>query len=166
MRKAHVLAPLAALALAAAALPARADTIMLTTGHVDLDEPGFEPATVASIRIADDFADAGIAELDLGIEYAQDIEPGTTATGADWSFQSLGIYLSARTDGPLYLIGRIGVAEQEVEIGNETREATQQSVGIGIGVRIGGLQIEVIANEYNGDEALEEITWISAGIRF
>lgn len=157
----------AALILCAAVMgPAQAASLSVTTGWADSGESGYDPATIASLRLGTEILDLGVAKFDLGVEAAKDIEKGTTASGEDWGFQSLGAYLSGRTAGPVYLIGRLGVAHQEIEVGGRTDDGTQTSVGIGAGTSIGILRLEVTANRYGSAGDLDDITWISAGISF
>lgn len=159
-------APIVGLSVGLAAVPAEAASVSITTGRADADASGYDPATVASIRIGTEVLDVGAAEFDVGVEAAKDIEPGETADGEDWGFQSLGAYVSGRTAGPLYLIGRLGVARQEVEIGGDTSKATQRSAGLGVGASVGVLNLELMATQYNSQDELDDITWLSAGIRF
>jgi hypothetical protein len=157
----------AALVLCAAvAAPAQAASLSVTTGWVDSSESGYDPATIASLRLGTRILDLGVADFDLGVEAAKDIEKGTTASDEDWGFQSLGAYLSGRTAGPVYLIGRLGVAHQEIDVGGRTDDGTQTSVGIGAGTSIGILRLEVTANRYGSAGDLDDITWVSAGISF
>ncbi|MEF8833764.1 MAG: hypothetical protein V5A42_02760 [Halofilum sp. (in: g-proteobacteria)] len=80
--------PLAAAAVlilgAALAVPAQAASLSVTTGWADSSESGYDPATIASLRLGTEILDIGIVEFDLGIEAATDIDNGTTASGEDW----------------------------------------------------------------------------------
>lgn len=161
------LAAAAALILGTAVVaPAQAASLSLTTGWVDSSESGYDPATIASLRLGTEVLDLGVASFDLGVEAATDIDKGSTASGEDWGFQSLGTYLSGRTAGPVYLIGRLGIAHQEIEVGDRTDDGTQTSVGIGAGTSVGILRLEVTANRYGSAGDLDDITWLSAGISF
>lgn len=155
-----------ALTVAAAAAPADAASLSITTGWADSSESGYDPATVASARLGTEILDIGVAKFDLGVEAATDIDKGTTASGEDWGFQSLGTYLSGRTAGPVYLIGRVGVAHQQIEIGDRTDDGTQTSLGVGAGASVGVMRLEVTANRYGSAGDLDDITWLSAGISF
>lgn len=155
------------LAGAIMAAPASAGSLTLSTGRVEPDTNGFDSATTANLRFGNEIFDVGLAEFDLEFELATDIEPGTTANGRDYGFTSVGAHLSARTAGPLYLLARYGVARNEFDIdgGGDTTE-TQHGVGLGVGASAGIVQIELLATQYRESGDLDDVTWISAGVRF
>ncbi|MEX1081178.1 MAG: hypothetical protein WD382_05660 [Halofilum sp. (in: g-proteobacteria)] len=165
MTKAYLAAALG-LSLGLASISAQAASVSITTGRADLDESGYDPATVASVRVGTQILDAGLFDLDAGVEAATDIDAGETADGEEWNFRSLGGYLSGRTAGPLYLIGRLGLARQQIEIDGDSNTATQRSAGIGVGASTGVVRLELMATRYASEDDLSDITWLSAGISF
>ncbi len=166
MAKHHAATTALALGLGLASVSAQAASLTLTTGRADIEETGYEPATIASLRIGTEVLDAGLVEIGAGVEAATDIEAGETAEGEEWNFRSLGGYLSGRTAGPVYLIGRLGLARQRVEIDGNADTATQQSAGIGVGASTGIVRLELMATRYGSEGELDDITWFSAGISF
>lgn len=165
----HRFALLALLVAAAAMLtltPVHAASFAVTTGRVDLDRGGHDPARTGGVRLGAEVLDVGAAEIDLELDLATDIDPGSTATGRDWHFRSAGAHVALRTAGPLYLIGRAGVARQRVETDLGDDHATRRGVGLGLGLSAGLLQLELLAQRYPDSGALEDITWLTAALRF
>lgn len=157
----------ATLASLAAAAPAHAGSFTLSTGQVEPDTRGFDSATTANLRYGVEVLDVGLAEFDAEIEGATDISSGETANGRDYGFDSVGAALSARTAGPLYFIGRYGIARNRLDIdgGNRSTE-TQQSIGVGIGASIALTQFELMATHYPEEGAIDDVTWVTVGVRF
>lgn len=164
----NLLISLAALAGLLVTGSAMADgSITLSAGRVDPSADGFGSTSTANIRFANEILDIGVAEFDLELEAAKETSSGDAPNGNEYDFTSYGIGLSARTAGPLYLIGRYGIARNELDIsGGDDITETQQSVGAGVGGSLGVVQLELMATRYLEEGDLEDITWITAGIRF
>ncbi len=158
----------AALAGLLATTTAMADgSITLSTGRVDPSADGFGSTTTVNVRYAREILDLGLAEIDLGLAGAKETGSGNAPGGGEYDFTSYGIDLTARTAGPLYAIGRYGIARNELDVsGGDDISETQQSVGAGVGGSIGILQLELVATRYLEEGDLEDITWVTAGIRF
>lgn len=168
MHARNLFVPLAALAGLLATSTAMANgSITLSTGRVDPSADGFGSTTTAHIRFANEILDIGVAEFDLELDAAKETSAGDAPNGNEYDFTSYGVGISARTAGPLYAIGRYGIARNELDIsGGDDISETQQSIGAGIGGSIGILQLELMATRYLEEGDLEDITWITAGIRF
>lgn len=167
MRMQALLVPAAALAVLLATGPALAGTLTLATGRVEPDADGFGSATTANLRFGQEIFDVGVAEFDVELEAATDIDSGDAPGNDEYDFTSFGAGLSARTAGPLYAIGTAGIARNEIDVsGGGSETETQQQVGLGVGGSIGVLQLELIARRYLEEGDLEDITWLTAGIRF
>lgn len=142
-------------------------SITLSTGQVDPSADGFGSTSTANIRFANEILDIGVAEFDLELDAAKETRAGDAPNGNEYDFTSYGVGISARTAGPLYAIGRYGIARNKLEVsGGDDITETQQSVGAGVGGSIGILQLELMATRYLEAGDLEDITWITAGIRF
>ncbi|MDZ7748194.1 MAG: hypothetical protein U5K43_04550 [Halofilum sp. (in: g-proteobacteria)] len=143
--------------------PVHAASITLSGGRVDPGD-GYDSTTTANVRVAAELLDLGVAELDAGVEAAQSTTRGDGPLASDYGFTSVGAFVGARTAGPLYLIGRYGVARNEIDLdpGPDERE-TQQSVGVGIGASAGILQLELMATRYLEAGDIEDVTWVTAG---
>lgn len=151
----------------AAAAPAHAGSLTLSTGRVEPDNKGFDAATTAGLRYGVEVFDVGLAEFDFEVEGATDISSGETANGRDYGFDSVGAALSARTAGPLYFIGRYGIARNRVDIdGGDRFTETQQSIGIGVGASIALTQFEFMATHYPEEGSIDDVTWVTVGVRF
>ena len=50
--------------------------------------------------------------------------------------------------------------------GGSDATENQQSIGLGVGGSIGIIQLELMATQYADEGDLDDITWITAGIRF
>jgi len=167
MHPRRILFPLALIAGLLATTQASAASITLATGRVDPDTSGFGEATTANLRLGAEVFDIGLAEFDAELEIARDIDSGDAPGGNEYEFSSVGVALSARTAGPLYFIGRYGIARNEIDVdGGGDATENQQSIGLGVGGSIGILQLEVMATQYADEGDLDDITWITAGIRF
>jgi|GEM_PF-2619803 len=165
--RARILLRTTALVLLAAPLLAHAGSISLVGGRVDSDRKGYDPASTAGVRLGAELVDVGVAEFDGELELASDINPGTTGSGRDWGFRSVGAYVTGRTAGPVYLLGRVGVARQSIDVkGGRNVDGTQQAAGLGVGLSVGLADLELVATRYSGDDKLDDITWITAGFRF
>ena len=147
--------------------PVAAGSITLATGRVEPDASGFGSATTANVRLGAEIFDVGVAEFDLELEGATSVDSGDAPGGDDYDFTSLGVNLSARSAGPVYFIGRYGIARNEIDIdGGGDATENQQSLGLGVGGSIGIVQLELMATRYLEEGDLEDITWLTAGVRF
>lgn len=147
--------------------PVMAASFGVATGVVEPDADGFDSATTANFRLGQEIFDVGAAEFDIELEVAKEVDSGDAPGGQEYDFTSVGVGLSARTAGPVYAIGSYGIARNEIDVsGGGSTSETQQSVGVGVGGSVGILQIEVMARRYLEEGDLDDITWISAGIRF
>lgn len=167
MSQSRFVAPLTLMAGLLAAGPAAAGSISLVTGRVEPDANGFGTATTAGVRLGTEIFDVGVAEFDLELEGATTLDSGDAPSGNDYDFTSLGVALSARSAGPIYFIGRYGIAHNEIDIdgGGDTSE-NQQSLGLGVGGSVGIVQLELMATQYFEEGDLDDITWLTAAIRF
>ena len=163
----NVLLTAAALAGLVVLTPARAGSFTLSTGQVEPDTRGFDAATTANVRYGVEVLDLALAEIDLEVEGATDIDAGETASGREYGFDSVGAAVSARTAGPLYFIGRYGIARNRLDIdGGRDITETQQSIGVGVGASAGVAQFELMATHYPEEGALDDVTWLTLGVRF
>ena len=157
---------LAGLALALAAAPASAASVQVFTGPVEPDIAGFDSATAGGVRLGAEFADVGLAEFDAELEFATSIDEGDTASGT-WDYQSIGAFVTARSAGAVYFIGRVGVVDQEIDpSGSGAISESGEAVGLGIGAGIGVAQFELLAQRQSGGDDLDDVDSITAALRF
>ncbi len=165
MKKALLIA--AAFTGLAATAPVQAGSFTLSTGRVEPDTKGFDAATTANLRYGVEVFDVGLVEFDAEVEGATDISSGETANGRDYGFDSVGAALSARTAGPLYFIGRYGISRNRLDIdGGDRFTETQQSIGVGVGASIALTQFELMATHYPEEGSIDDVTWLTVGVRF
>ena len=144
-----------------------AGTISLIGGRADSGRSGYDPASTVGVRLGSELADVGLASFDGELDVAGTVNPGTTKSGKDWDFRSVGAYVTARTAGPVYLLGRVGLARESISVdGGRDVNGTQHAVGLGVGVSAGVTDLELVATRYSGDSQLDDVTWITAGFRF
>jgi hypothetical protein len=140
-------------------------------GIHSLDNKNYDPAPMLSAQISYEFLDV------IAADFALEIEAGTTASDgeassasgqkADFSVTTAGVYLSARTTGPIYAIGRIGVAKTEIDFGTNSGQADLDDSGIAVGAGIGfstGLRTELELTSYEFDK--EQAYYLSLGLAF
>lgn len=157
----------AALIGLAAAAPVHAGSFTLSTGRVEPDTKGFDAATTANLRYGVEVFDIGLVEFDAEVEGATDISSGETGDGRDYGFDSVGAALSARTAGPLYFIGRYGIARNRLDIDRgDSFTETQQSIGVGVGASVALTQFELMATHYPDEGSIDDVTWVTIGVRF
>ena len=166
MKPAQLARASAAAGLALAAMPASAASIQAYTGWVEPDTSGFDGATVGGVRLGAELADVGFFELDGELEAATDLDEGDTATG-DWGYRSVGAFLTARSAGALYFLGRVGVTDQEIDPSDgEAVSDTREAIGLGVGASVGVAQFEVLAQRHAETDELDAVDSVTAAVRF
>jgi hypothetical protein len=170
---------LCGLFLTAALVPAAANASEFVfgakAGLYKIDKSAYDPALMISGQVAYEFLD--LALVDIAVE----AEAGITATdgdvsipGADAEFSAhtIGLYLSARTAGPVYAIARAGVARTSVEVEasasnlatvKQDTDETGMVVGAGIGFSL-GIRTEVELTRYSIDD--KTAFYLSGGVAF
>jgi hypothetical protein len=148
---------MAGMAFAPAAL---ADwTFGANAGKMMIDASGVDDPTNAGVVIGKEwsvvFGDAAVEA-----EFTTSIDDGSFL-GNDVNVNTQAVYGAIRTAGPVYVIGKLGVLREEVEIGSISDSDTGVSAGIGVGFSIGLAQMEV---QYTVVE--EDISYLSVGVRF
>jgi hypothetical protein len=163
------LASVAALALAASALPATASAETLTAfgARVEPKPAGFGRATVGGLRLSGrPFGLYGL-KARIALEAATDIDEGTTPNGRAFGFTSYGAYINARTRGPFYLVGEYGIARNRLSIdGGGSTTDNQTRVAVGLGIATGNMRIEATVGRFDESDRLSETRWITLGFRF
>jgi hypothetical protein len=150
---------LAVLATGLYASSASAVEIGVKAGLIDYDAPDSDMGVNGSFQIGADVADLKFADIALEAEFATSLLEGEIFN-QDADFQSLGVYGSLRTAGPVYFIGRAGLAN--VEINEE--DDTDLSLGFGIGFSTVGLRWEIEYTTYEVEDL--DINYISLGLSF
>lgn len=170
---------IAGLALSVAFLPVGAQANELVFGvkaGVYIPEPsGIDPAPVISAQISYEFLDLVAADIAIELEAGTTVQDGdvdlqVSGVKAEYSVQNIGLYISARTAGPIYAIGRIGVARSDIEItasGTANVTAKGDDTGLSYGAGVGfstGLRTEIELTAFNNDS--ENNLYASLGFAF
>lgn len=132
-------------------------------GLVDYDLPSSDPGINGSFMLGYEFLNLGVADIAVEGELSTSLVDGEVDTpfgSSDLEFESLGAYLSARTAGPIYAIGRVGIVNGEI---NQTDD-TEPAMGIGIGFSTVGLRWELEYTAYEVENV--DIDYISLGLSF
>lgn len=142
-------------------------------GAQKLEVEGFEvPAIAVSGQVAYEILDLTAVALAAELEMSKSISNGKFESKAELSTQTVGAYVSARSIGPLYAIGRLGVAkvdtEVETPIGSSSFSDTGVSMGVGAGFSLGA-RTEIELTNYkvkgNGDSA-KDMYYLTVGLGF
>lgn len=144
-------------------------------GAQHVDEKVFKvPATMVSGQLSYEVLDLVAASVAAEVELSKSVTDsrlGNLNTGVKASFQNVGAYLSARTLGPLYAIGRIGIARNEVKFSTgKSNKSNGLSMGLGAGFSLGAsteleLTSYTIKNEDNSDKT-SNAYYLSLGFGF
>jgi hypothetical protein len=138
-------------------------------GTADFDVAGSDPAVNASVQLAFDIFDIGIADIAVEGEYSTSLSEGEIDLGdvvgvQELSFESTGLYLSLRTVGPVYVIVRAGYAKNEIEFENGgTVDDSGTSTGVGVGLSM-GLRTEVEYTTHKIEDL--DINYLTLGFAF
>jgi outer membrane immunogenic protein len=131
----------------------------VNAGKMMIDLDGFDDPTNAGVLIGNEW---GLVAGDLGVEaeFTTSIDDGSF-WGNDVNVNTQAVYGAFRTAGPVYVIGKVGLLREEVEIGSISETDTGMSAGVGVGFSVGLAQLEL---QYTVVE--EDISYLSVGVRF
>jgi hypothetical protein len=128
-------------------------------GLVDYDVPGSDAGVNGSFQIGAEVADLKFADVALEAEFSTSVvDP--EVYNQDNSFESLGVYGSLRTAGPVYFIGRAGLVNAEIE---NYDDDTSLSMGLGIGFSA-GLRWEIEYTTYEVEDV--DVNYVTLGLSF
>lgn len=136
-------------------------------GLVDYDVSGSDPGVNGSVQLGYEFLDLGVADIAIEGELSTSLADGEIF-GTDVSLDTLGVFASLRTAGPVYVIGRVGMVDAEVEGGGISIDDTNTSMGVGIGFSTAGLRWEIEYTTYEIETSLTDIDidYITLGLSF
>ncbi len=121
-------------------------------GAVDIDSPGFDTITTASLQIGYEFVDLLAADLGIEVEVTQSISAADGPSG-DFDYTGLGLFASARSAGPIYVTGRVGAVNANVDQASGDTDETNFAYGLGLGFSLGlRWEIEWTKFEFNNDD--------------
>ena len=132
--------------------------IAAKVGSMMIDKSGVDDPTNIGIALG---YEIGVVAADIGIEgeYTKTSDNGSFA-GSDVEVETVGIYLAGRTAGPIYLKGRLGYVDVDVE-GPLNVDDSGATYGLGVGVSTGVIQLELEYTQINSD-----ISFLSVSVQF
>lgn len=151
-----------ATALAPTASMANELIVGVKAGIHNVDVSGFDPAPLVSAQLSYEFLDLAAADIAVELEVGKSASDGESDAG-DFSVTTAGVFISARTVGPIYAIGRIGVAKTELEFDGFDVDDSGVAMGVGIGFST-GLRTELELTRYDIDD--EQALYLSLGVAF
>ena len=87
-------------------------------------------------------------------------ESGST-TVSTYEAETTGLYLTGRTRGKVYVKGKIGAANQVIEVNDVVvQDTTRGSAGIGLGIRQGRAVLEIEYTQYGDDVTIFSIGYV------
>ena len=141
--------------------------------HVEPDLSGIDttPAIMISGQIGYEFLDLVAADIAVEFEAAKsitDVEFDVPAAGKDdQSILTGAVYLSARSAGPIYAIGRLGYARTQADSDQTGATAYENGTAIGAGVGFStGFRGEVELTRYDLEDSDDTAYYLSLGFSF
>ncbi len=132
--------------------------IGVKAGVIDIDAPSSDPGINGSVQVGYEAWDLGVADIAIEGELSTSLVEAEVLNN-DVSFETLGVYASIRTAGPIYAIGRVGIVNAEIE----NTDDTDTAIGIGIGFST-GLRCEIEYTSYEVEGI--DVDYISVGFSF
>lgn len=136
-------------------------------GVVDYDISGSDPGVNGSVKLGFEVFDLIAADIAVEAELSTSLTDGEIpfmGTSFDASLDTMGVYASLITAGPVYFIGRVGYIDAEVDVGGVSFDDSGTSMGAGIGISTAGLRWEI---EYTTFEIEDiDINYITLGLSF
>lgn len=151
--------------LSAVAAPTFASEIIIgaKAGIINFEAKGVDPTTIGSVQLSYEFLDLVAADIATELEVTKSIADGESDAG-DYSYSSKALYLSARTLGPIYVIGRAGVIDVEVDFDNAgSSDDKGMAYGVGIGFST-GIRVELEVTQYEFENS--DTTVVTLGLHF
>lgn len=132
-------------------------------GLVDYDVSGSDPGVNGSVKLGYEVFDLIAADIAVEAELSTSLTDGEIL-GADASLDTMGVYASLTTAGPVYFIGRVGYVDAEVDIGGTSFDDSGTSMGVGIGISTAGLRWEIEYTTFEVEDT--DVNYITLGLSF
>ena len=116
-------------------------------GYQDFDNSNVDGGLVAGVNLGADLANFVLVGIALDAEIATSITDFESG-GNDFEYDSKGLYLTAKTLGPLYAIGRYGFID--ADFGDSSDDGSVLTYGVGFSV---GAQTEITLANIDYDDA-------------
>lgn len=136
-------------------------------GLVDYDVSGSDPGVNGSVKLGYEVFDLIAADIAVEAELSTSLTDGeipVMGTSFDASLDTMGVYASLITAGPVYFIGRVGYVDAEIDIGGVSFDDSGTSMGVGLGFSTAGLRWEVEYTTYEVENV--DVNYITLGLSF
>ncbi len=136
-------------------------------GVMDIDNDSIDPAAIVGANVGYE-----VFSVPLVVAFNADLEVQKSASdfesnAGDFSYDSRGLYLTAKTVGPLYAIGRVGIVDADFEGagigGSVSDKATVTTIGAGFSI---GTQMELTLSNYSFDDIPDDVQQLNFRIGF
>lgn len=128
-------------------------------GVVDIDFSAADAGVGGSFMLGKEVIDLVAADIAIEGELTESLSDPEIGN-SEISFSSKALYASLRTAGPIYVIGKLGVASAEFE----NTDDTGSSLGVGVGFSLGGLRWEVEYTTFEVENT--DVNYITLGLSF
>lgn len=149
---------------------ATADELVLggKVGAFDIDfeqADQSDPFVAAAIDIGYEFLDFSGLRVAAEVQFATSLTDGDMNL-RDYSYESIGAFMSLRTVGPIYFIGRLGYVDAQITPENAAPiDDTGTAIGLGIGFNT-GIRWEVELDGVQYKETEDKGLFLSVGLSF
>lgn len=127
----------------------------------------YQDATSFGIQVgvriyANDFLWSGTELKYTKTTAREEVNEAGSSTISTYEVETTGLYLTGRTRGKAYLKGKVGAANQVIQVNDiAIQDTTRGSYGVGAGVRQGNAILELEYTQYGDD-----VTVVSVGYVF
>lgn len=123
-------------------------------GYMDFDDSDTDASVVGGVNLGYQVLDLTAVAFDLDLEIQKSLTDFGRDAGPDFSYESKGLYLTAKTIGPVYAIGRLGIIDADIEGGAIQTSDDGNVVTIGVGFSL-GTQLELTLANISYDDAAD-----------
>lgn len=157
---------IATLALALLSQSAAAELYLgAKAGYLRPSVDNADETTAGSVVVGYELADVLLADVSLEAEYTKALEEGDIGS-LDWDYSNYGVFAAVRGGGPIYLRARVGMVNQEIEVNGSSDNSTGAAATIGFGFSLLGLEAALDWTRYAESDNLEDMDYVSLGLRF
>ncbi len=139
-------------------------------GYLSPGASAADETAAASVTLGYELIDFLTADAALEAEYTQTLDDGDLnlpgGVTADYDYSSYGLFGVFRTPGPAYFRARAGVVHQQFEVRGASTDSNDAAAGIGVGFSLLGLEASLDWTRYLDGDALDEVDYLSFGLRF
>ncbi len=124
----------------------------IKAGVVDVEAPGFDPITTASLQLGYEFTDLLVLDVALEGEITRSLSDAD-GPGGDYSYENAGVFASLRSAGPIYVIARAGLVDIRLEQDSGSSSDSGTAYGLGLGFSTGvRWEIEWTTYDFEDDD--------------